>query len=197
MQPLRKDHVDHYKEFVRDEFMSASNHVEQEITQQAYDKVEEVGTQFSKELKLEKLILEMGKREKALRDFQSKKQSLEFDLQRKAQDIADQISEIFNNKRKPRKWDMNSVNVLVKDDHDAVDYIHKKIKKACYEEAESYARSKHKLYHALEGKKKKCLNILYTGSHIQPTLVELQREMASANITLDLPNSLLALPQGK
>jgi hypothetical protein len=40
------------------------------------------------------------------------------------------------------------------------------------------------------------LNILYTGSHIQPTLVELQKEMATANIQLDLPNSLLALPSG-
>ena len=78
MQPLRKDHVDHYKEFVRDEFSIASNHVEQEISQQAYDKVEEVGSQFAKELKLEKLISEMAKREKALRDFQSKKQSMEY-----------------------------------------------------------------------------------------------------------------------
>jgi hypothetical protein len=83
MQPLRKDHVDHYKEFVKEEFSNASKHVEQEITQQAYDKVEEVGTQFAKELKLEKLISEMGKRDKALRDFQSKKQSMEYDLQRK------------------------------------------------------------------------------------------------------------------
>ena len=188
MQPLRKDHVDHYKEFVRDEFSIASNHVEQEITQQAYDKVEE--------LKLEKLISEMAKRDKALREFQSKKQSMEYDLQRKAQEIADQISEIFNNKRKQRKWDMSSVSVTIKDDHDPVDYIHKKIKKACYEEAEAHARAKHKLYHALEGKKKKCMNILYTGSHIQPTLVELKKEMATANIILDLPNSLLALPQG-
>ncbi len=129
MQPLRKDHVDHYKEFVRDEFSIASNHVEQEISQQAYDKVDEVGTQFAKELKLEKLISEMAKRDKALREFQSKKQSMEYDLQRKAQEIADEISEVFNNKRKQRKWDMSSVNVTIKDDHDPVDYIHKKIKK--------------------------------------------------------------------
>ena len=132
MQPLRKDHVDHYKEFVKEEFSNASNHVEQEITQQAYDKVEEVGTQFAKELKLEKLISEMGKRDKALRDFQSKKQSMEYDLQRQAQEIADQISEVFNNKRKQRKWNMSSVSVQIKDNHDAVDYIHKKIKKVFF-----------------------------------------------------------------
>ena len=137
---------------------------------------------------------EMGKREKALRDFQSKKQSLENDLSFKAQRIADQISDLFNQTRKMRKWDMQSVSLAIKDDHDAVEYITKKIKKACYEEAETHVRKNHKLYHALEGKRKKCLNILMTGSHIQPTLVELKREMATANIVLDLPNSLLALP---
>ena len=91
---------------------------------------------------------------------------------------------------------MQRINVDIKDDNDAVEYITKKIKKGCYEEAEVHARAKHKLYHALSNKKKKCLNILYTGSHIQPTLVELQKEMATANIPLELPNSLLALPQG-
>jgi len=136
----------------------------------------------------------MQKKEKALIDFQQKKHSVENDLRYQAQKIADQITEIFNNIKKRNKWDMQNINININDDNDAVDYITKKIKKACYEEAEVHARAQHKLYHALENKKKKCLNILYTGSHIQPTLVELQKEMATANIQLDLPNSLLALP---
>ena len=135
----------------------------------------------------------MGKRSKALQDFQDKKASMEFDLERKAQDIADQITEMFNNKRKQRKWDMSAIDIKIKD-NDAVEYITKKIKKGCYEEAEKYARSRHKLYHALDQKRKKCLNILYTGSHIQPTLSELSKEMKTANIHLELPSSLLALP---
>ena len=196
MQPLRKDHVDHYKDFVREEFSLASSRVEREISQQAQDKVEEVGDKFAQVINknLPNLIKDMAKKEKALRDFQDKKQSMENDLRYQAQKIADQITEIFNNTIKRNKWDMNRINVDIKDDNDAVDYITKKIKKACYEEAEVHARAQHKLYHALESKKKKCLNILYTGSHIQPTLVELQREMATANIQLDLPKSLLALP---
>ena len=196
MQPLRKDHVDHYKEFVRDEFSIASNRVEREISQQAQDKVEEVGDKFARVIhkNLPSLIKDMAKKEKALRDFQNKKLSMENDLRFQAQKIADQISEIFNNIKKRNKWDMNNIDIQVKDDADPVEYITKKIKKACYEEAEVHARAQHKLYHALESKKKKCLNILYTGSHIQPTLVELQREMATANIQLDLPKSLLALP---
>jgi len=196
MQPLRKDHVDHYKDFVRDEFSLASNRVEREISQQAQDKVEEVGDKFAQVINknLPSLIKDMQKKEKALIDFQQKKHSVENDLRYQAQKIADQITEIFNNTIKRNKWDMQRINIDIHDDKDAVDYITKKIKKACYEEAEVHARAKHKLYHALENKKKKCLNILYTGSHIQPTLVELQKEMATANIKLDLPNSLLALP---
>ena len=70
----------------------------------------------------------MGKRSKALQDFQDKKASMEFDLERKAQDIADQISESFNYKRKQRKWDMSSIDIKIKD-NDAVEYIIKKIMK--------------------------------------------------------------------
>lgn len=196
MQPLRKDHVDHYKEVVRDEFSIASNKVEREISQQAQDKVEEKGDKFAQVIHktLPDLIKDMAKKEKALRDFQSKKMSMEHDLRIDAQVIADKITEIFNNTIKRNKWDMNKICIDIHDDKDPVDYITKKIKKACYEEAEVHARAQHKLYHALENKKKKCLNILYTGSHIQPTLVELSKEMKTANIELQIPSSLLALP---
>tara|TARA_R110002167_G_scaffold182295_1_gene382672 strand:- start:264 stop:575 length:312 start_codon:yes stop_codon:yes gene_type:complete len=101
MQPLRKDHADHYKDFVREEFSTAQSQIQQEICEKAQAKADEVGTtQFAKQLKLDKLIVEMGKREKALRDFQSKKQSLENDLSFKAQRIADQISDLFNSNKK-------------------------------------------------------------------------------------------------
>jgi len=43
--------------------------------------------------------------------------------------VADQITEIFNNTIKRNKWDMSRINVDIKDDNDAVDYITKKIKK--------------------------------------------------------------------
>ena len=68
MQPLRKDHVDHYKDFVRDEFSLASNRVEREISQQAQDKVEEVGDKFAQVINknLPSLIKDMQKKEKEL-----------------------------------------------------------------------------------------------------------------------------------
>ena len=87
----------------------------------------------------------------------------------------------------------NTCDVKVKEEN-AVDYINKKLRKVCFEEAEKFVRSKHKLYHALEKKREKCLTILHTGSHIQPTLTELSKEMSTARIQLDIPTSLLALP---
>ena len=70
MQPLRKDHVDHYKEFVRDEFSIASNRVEREISQQAQDKVEEVGDKFATVIhkNLPSLIKDMAKKENNFRE---------------------------------------------------------------------------------------------------------------------------------
>ena len=116
MQPLRKDHVDHYKEFVRDEFSIASNRVEREISQQAQDKVEEKGDKFAQVIhkSLPDLIKDMAKKEKALTDFQSKKYSMENDLRNKAQEIADQITEIFNNTIKRNKWDMSRINIDIR-----------------------------------------------------------------------------------
>ena len=73
MQPLRKDHVDRWSEFVRDEFGIAFNRAEEEIEVQAQEKVEEVGKDFAKELKLNLKIKELDKSVNALRDFQDKK----------------------------------------------------------------------------------------------------------------------------
>jgi len=123
MQPLRKDHVDHYKDFVRDEFSLASNRVEREISQQAQDKVEEVGDKFAQVINknLPSLIKDMQKKEKALIDFQQKKHSVENDLRYQAQKIADQITEIFNNTIKRNKWEKQQINIDIHEDKDAVD----------------------------------------------------------------------------
>ena len=66
------------------------------------------------------------------------------------------VREFYNNNKKRRKWDMNNISIDIKDDNDPVEYITKKIKKVCYEEAKRHFTAKHKLYHALD-KKRKCL----------------------------------------
>jgi ribosomal protein S21 len=151
---------------------------------------------FAKELGFDKLISELDKRVKKLLKFQNEKARIEHDLEVEARKVAEKIEDKFSGLRKYRKWETVLNSIKVKDGN-PIDYVTKKIKKVCYEEAEKHVRKGHKLYHALGNKRKKCLNILYTGSHIQPTLVELSKEMKTANIELQIPSSLLALPPSK
>ena len=73
MQPLRKDHVDRWSQFVKDEFGIAQDRAEEEISSQAESKVQEVGSKFSKELKLDKLIWKWEKDQKPFKTFKIKK----------------------------------------------------------------------------------------------------------------------------
>ena len=192
MQPLRKDHVDYYKTLTNSKFDTQQNLVEDEINIDAEIIVEKKHTLFPKELGLENSIKDLGKKVNKLKDFQEKKGSIERGLELEARNIADNIVERFQRLRKVRKWEVEMEKVMSEDD--PVDYVLSKIKSACFEEAEKAIRSKHKLYHALENKRERCLTILHTGSHIQPTLTELSKEMNTANIKLDIPTALLALP---
>tara|TARA_R100001509_G_scaffold158954_1_gene124738 strand:- start:233 stop:823 length:591 start_codon:yes stop_codon:yes gene_type:complete len=196
MQPLRKDHVDYYKDLTNRKFDNQVDIVETEIDSQAEEIVNKKINQFPKELGFDKMIKELDKRCKALIKFQSEKAQIEYKLEMEAKKVADDIEERYNRYRKLRKWETSISTMKVKEEN-AVDYINKKLRKVCFEEAEKFVRSKHKLYHALEKKREKCLTILHTGSHIQPTLNELSKEMATARIQLDIPNSLLALPKSK
>ena len=172
MQPLRKDHVDHYKDVVHEEFNNASSSIESEIHVKASEITDKKSPHFAKELGFDKLISELDKRVKKLLKFQNEKARIEHDLEVEARKVAEKIEDKFSGLRRYRKWSTDMSSIKVKDEN-PIDYVTKKIKKVCYEEAEKHVRKGHKLYHALGNKRKKCLNILYTGSHIQPTLVEL------------------------
>ncbi len=195
MQPLRKDHVDYYKDLTNRKFNKQQDVVESEINKDAQVIVDKKGNTFAKELGLENKIKEMTKKVKKLKDFQNSKGSIEDQMIYDVNNLGDDIKDQFCRLSKVRKWNNTELEDLnINKENDPISVIIKAIKDACYEEAEKFIRSKHKLYHALENKRERCLTILHTGSHIQPTLTELSKEMSSANIKLDIPTSLLALP---
>jgi len=195
MQPLRKDHVDYYKDLTNRKFDKQQDVVESEINKDAQVIVDKKGNTFAKELGLENKIKEMTKKVKKLKDFQNSKGSIEDQMIYDVNNLGDDIKDQFCRLSKVRKWNNTELEDLnINKEDDPISVIIKAIKDACYEESEKFIRSKHKLYHALENKRERCLTILHTGSHIQPTLTELSKEMSSANIKLDIPTSLLALP---
>ena len=195
MQPLRKDHVDYYKDLTNRKFNKQQDVVESEINKDAQVIVDKKGNTFAKELGLENKIKELTKKVKKLKDFQNSKGSIEDQMIYDVNNLGDDIKDQFCRLSKVRKWNNTELEDLnINKEDDPISVIIKAIKDACYEESEKFIRSKHKLYHALENKRERCLTILHTGSHIQPTLTELSKEMSSANIKLDIPTSLLALP---
>ena len=195
MQPLRKDHVDYYKDLTNRKFNKQQDVVESEINKDAQVIVDKKGNTFAKELGLENKIKEMTKKVKKLKDFQNSKGSIEDQMIYDVNNLGDDIKDQFCRLSKVRKWNNTELEDLnINKEDDPISVIIKAIKDACYEESEKFIRSKHKLYHALENKRERCLTILHTGSHIQPTLIELSKEMSTANIKLDIPTSLLALP---
>ena len=195
MQPLRKDHVDYYQDLTNRKFNKQQDVVESEINKDAQVIVDKKGNTFAKELGLENKIKEMTKKVKKLKDFQNSKGSIEDQMIYDVNNLGDDIKDQFCRLSKVRKWNNTELEDLnINKEDDPISVIIKAIKDACYEESEKFIRSKHKLYHALENKRERCLTILHTGSHIQPTLTELSKEMSTANIKLDIPTSLLALP---
>ena len=195
MQPLRKDHVDYYKDLTNRKFNKQQDVVESEINKDAQVIVDKKGNTFAKELGLENKIKELTKKVKKLKDFQNSKGSIEDHMIYDVNNLGDEIKDQFGRLSKVRKWRSTELEEInISKEEDPISVIVKAIKDACYEEAEKFTRSKHKLYHDLENKRERCLTILHTGSHIQPTLTELSKEMSTANIKLDIPTSLLALP---
>ena len=194
MQPLRKDHVDYYKTLTNSKFDKKQDVIESEIDKDAQVIVDKKHKAFPKELGLESLMKDLEKKVKKLKDFQEKKASIEQDLELDARLVADNLAERFKRLSKIRRWEDSKIDTIDVKKEDPISYVMKKIKDACYEEAERHVRGNHKLYHALENKRERCLTILHTGSHIQPTLSELSKEMSTARIQLDIPTALLALP---
>ena len=141
-------------------FDTQVNIVETEIDSQAEEIVNKKIDQFPKELGFDKMIKELDKRCKALIKFQSEKAQIEYKLEMEAKKVADDIEDRFKRCQKLRKWETSISTVKVKEEN-AVDYINKKLRKVCFEEAEKFVRSKHKLYHALENKREKCLNTFH------------------------------------
>ena len=117
MQPLRKDHVDYYKDLTNRKFDKQVDIVETEIDSQAEEIVNKKINQFPKELGFDKMIKELDKRCKALVKFQSEKAQIEYKLEMEAKKVADDIEDRFKRFGKLRKWETSISTVKVKEEN--------------------------------------------------------------------------------
>jgi len=190
MKPIRKDELEFWNSFTNDEFYEKQRSVDTEISQEAQSISEKKKTNFAKECGLHKELVNVYKHYNAYNDFVNNKSITE----KKLKNAWENASSLFNSKAirlgKARGWhdiywDKGSISP---------DSIEQKLNEACFEEAKGYVRKNHKVYNSLDKIKKKCKMIIHTGAHINSVVSSLKKEMSKAEITLEVPQTLLELP---
>jgi len=124
-------------------------------------------------------------------NFIRTKRVVEEKLLDKVNQMANAISNRLERLSKARQWDTNFNSFNAKED--GVEYFTNKLDEVCYQEAKEHIKKGHKLYHALKEKRDNCKVIVHTGSDINSTVKTLQKEMASADIKLAIPEQLLQI----
>jgi glutaredoxin 2 len=124
-------------------------------------------------------------------NFIRSKSMVEAKLLQKVNDIAEGISNKLNRLAKTRQWNEHFDNFSPKED--GVEYFTNKLDDICFQEAEEHIKKGHKIYNALQEKRDNCRVIIHTGGDINNTVKTLQKEMATADIRLAIPNNLLQI----
>ena len=165
-------------------------HILTEIEINAQEQTERDFKNFPKLLKLDKPIQSFRKKVKKYKDFMNKKKQIEDQLEYEAQREADQLADQIKSILRVRKSDNDFSGIQVSK-NDPIDYVMKHLKQLCFDECKKTLKKRHKILNALDNKRERCNLILHTGSHITPVVEALKDELQTAGIKIDIPNNLL------
>tara|TARA_R100000734_G_C3309828_1_gene100548 strand:+ start:67 stop:651 length:585 start_codon:yes stop_codon:yes gene_type:complete len=191
MKPIRSNELEFFKELINDRFKDKQEAINTEIHFEADKLAEKNKSTFAKDCGVSKDLKQLAKANKEYLEFIRTKSVVEEKLLNKVDLLANVISNRLERLSKTRKWDTSFNNFNAKED--GVEYFTNKLDEVCYEEAKEHIKKSHKLYHALKEKRDNCRVIVHTGSDINSTCKVLQKEMASADIKLAIPEQLLQL----
>ena len=191
MKPIRSNELEFFKELVKDKFHDKEEAVRSEIHLEADKLAEKKKASFPKECGVDKQLNQLRKVNKEYVDFIRTKAVVEQRLKDKVNAVAEEISSKLNRLSKTRSWNESFDNFNVKED--GVEYFTNKLDDMCFQEAEKHIKKGHKIYNSLKEKRDNCKVIIHTGSDINSTVKTLQKEMASADIKLAIPEQLLQI----
>ena len=146
---------------------------------------------FPKECGVDKSLNQLKKVNAEYLDFIRTKSVVEQRLRDKVNAVAEMVSSRLSRLSKTRNWSESFDNFNVKED--GVEYFTNKLDDMCFQEAEKHIKKGHKIYNSLKEKRDNCKVIIHTGSDINSTVKTLQKEMASADIRLAIPEQLLQI----
>ena len=191
MKPIRSNELEFFKELIKDKFYDKQEQVNSEIHFEADKLAEKKKTTFAKECGVDKELKQLSKVNSDYLEFIRTKRVVEEKLLDKVNQMANQIANRLDRLSKARKWDIRFSSFNMKED--GVEYFTNKLDEVCYQEAKEHIKKGHKLYHALKEKRDNCKVIVHTGGDINSTVKTLQKEMASADIKLAIPDQLLQI----
>jgi hypothetical protein len=190
MKPIRKDELEFWNSFTNDEFYEKQRSVDTEITQEAQTLADKKKDSFVKECGLHKELEALKKEHKSFEDFVNNKAIMENKLKNAWEKASEQFKAKVQRLSKTRNWE----DMYLGDNTVSPDSAERKLNDACYQEAKNHVKKNHKVFNSLEKIKKKCKMIIHTGAHINSVVNSLKKEMSKAEITLEVPQTLLELP---
>jgi len=190
MKPIRKDELEFWNNFTGDEFYEKRKAVDTEISQEAQTIADKKKSTFAKECGLDKELKNLDKHHKAYVDFMDNKSLTEQKLKMAWENASQTFSDKAKRLAKVRDWN----DVYFDNEKLSLEKANRKLGEACYQEAKSHVRKNHKIHNSLDKVQKRCKMIIHTGAHINDVVSSLKKEMSKAEINLEVPNNLLALP---
>lgn len=190
MKPIRKDELEFWSNFTNDEFYEKRRAIDTEISQEAQKIADKKKPNFAKECGLDKDLKNLEKHYQAYRDFMDNKSLTEQKLKLAWENASENFSDKARRLAKVRDW----YDVYF-DDKTTVEDAKRKLGEACYQEAKTHVKKGHTIHNSLDKIQKRCKMIIHTGAHINDVVSSLKGEMSKAEINLEIPKNLLALPK--
>ena len=191
MKPIREKELTFFNKIIEDKFKHKGQALETEITIEAQKLADKQAPTIAKQCGVDGDLKALKIACDKYKTFIESKNTTEETLFSDVRDQMKQLSSKLERLGMARAWDQVFDGYDSRED--GVEYFVQKLNNCCYDEAYKHVKSSHKVYNILRDKKSACEIILHTGSDINSTVSTLQKEMATVDIDLPVPNHLLQL----
>lgn len=191
MKPIREKELVFFNKIIEDKFRDKRQTLDTQITSEAQKLADKKAPTMAKQCGVEDDFKKLKIADSKYKAFIESKTATENKLFSDVRDQMKHISSKLERLGMARAWERTFDGYDCRED--GVEYFVQKLNDCCYDEAYKHVKSSHKVYNVLRDKKSACEIILHTGSDINSTVSTLQKEMATVDIDLPVPNHLLQL----
>lgn len=187
MIPIRNLEMDYWNFSIDEQYDGRKNSVKSEMIDEINDISDKNYDVFKKRLKVDKLSKDIHVMYKDYNDFVNQKGLIEQQKKNALDKSINALESQLQKYNKVRKWQTELSRSLLQEpeEHDVL------LKKLCHEETEKayYASPKGRALKLLDESKKRCKHTLHAGLDLNETVGNINLEMKTQKINLNLPDS--------